>query len=85
MENRKLTWPQLFSEIVWGYDKDYIPYLRTYSNGITAATFHKLTIYSDGRLEYKGDWSFFEPTDFWKVKLIVQLFEKGALDVLYGK
>ena len=51
-----------------------------------AATFHKLTIYDIGWLEYKGHWEQYDERLWPKVKQLVELLQETAAEkVLYGR
>lgn len=86
------TWNALFSEISYAHESQYSPHFgvgaRTIEGIVTNEeyiTFHKLTLYSSGELEYKGQWSTFNPKLWPRVKLLYKLFEKDkTIDVLYG-
>jgi len=52
--------------------------------GVEYATFYKLTIYSNGDLEYKGDHSTYDPRLWSKVKLLAELLiETPAEKILF--
>lgn len=90
MESKIADWEQLFSEICYSYSSTHKPkiirYDRSfYKDTIYGAKFNKLTIYSDGQYEYKGVWEHYDPKLWWKVEMLVKLFEKNTtMDILYG-
>lgn len=79
-------WPAVFSEIGYAHESQYPPRRYVGQDGKVAISFHKLSIYSDGSMEYKGQWTKFDTSCWWKVEMIYKLFEEGgALETLYGQ
>lgn len=92
------TWNDLFGEITYAHEAQYPPHFgigsKPSSGGnykdnnivdVEYITFYKLTLYSNGELEYKGQWSTFNPKLWPRVKLLYKLFEKDStIDILYG-
>jgi hypothetical protein len=79
------NWSDLFSEICYAHEAQYPPHYHKDYRGVEAITFHKLTICSDGEMEYKGQISRFDPVLWPKVKLVYKTFEEGsAIDILYN-
>lgn len=78
-------WKDLFAEICYAYEAHYKPRYNKDYKGVEVITFHKLSITSDGEMEYKGNISRFD-TKLWpKVMLVYKTFEEGgAVDILYG-
>lgn len=84
--NPMLNWPQVFSEIGYAYETQYPPRHHIGTDGVEAISFHKLTIYSNGTMEYKGQYTDYDVSCWWKVVMIYKLFEGGgALETLYGQ
>lgn len=83
------TWKSLFSEIQYAHEAQYPPSHGNtpYETGSSEeyVSFYKLTIWQRGELEYKGQWSTYDPRLWPKVKLLYKLFEEdGIVDILYG-
>jgi hypothetical protein len=79
-------WAEVFSEIGYAYERQYPPKLYINTKGIKVANFYKLSISEDGEMEYKGNVTRFDTSCWWKVELLVKLFEGGgALETLYGQ
>lgn len=77
------TWEAVFSQIAYCYEDRYgVEWWER--DGIEYFTVYKGTFSSDGRFEYKGQYTDFD-TKLWpKIKLFAKLFEKdGIVDLLY--
>ncbi len=80
-----MTFGELFSEISYAYEVKYPPELWE-QDGIRYANFYKGTATSDGKYEYKGNYSTFDPKLFWKVEMMAKLLlDDPTLTVLYGQ
>jgi hypothetical protein len=85
------TFKELFDHhIQYAYEPQYGCHLDTIEYNIhgvestQAATFHKLTIYDIGWLEYKGHWEEYDPRLWPKVKALAEmLIETEAEKVLF--
>ena len=78
-------WTDLFCEIAYAHEAQYQPHYHKDYRGVEAITFHKLTLCSDGEMEYKGQITRFDVKLWPKVVLLYKLFEKdGVVDLLYG-
>lgn len=78
-------WEQLFSEICYAYERQYPPEIYKEEDGTTRAVFHKLSICDDGTAAYKCSYWTYDKELFWKVRLLVDLFNEPKLKILYGK
>lgn len=79
------TFKELFDhEIHYAYESQYGAYLSSTAIGLEYAIFYKLTIFSDGELEYKGRVSTYDPKLWPKVKALVEsIQETTAEKILY--
>ena len=79
------TWLALFSEIQYAHEAQYKPTIGSGLGQCEYITFYKLTIFDNGEMKYKGNYSTYDPSLWPKVKLLYKLFEEGGIvDVLYG-
>jgi hypothetical protein len=78
------NWNDVFAEIGYAHDSQYKP--RYWKEGsIEYINFHKLTLTSEGEMEYKGNVTRFDPKLWPRVKLVYSTFEEGGVvDILYG-
>jgi hypothetical protein len=78
-------WKDLFAEICYAYESMYRPVFHS-NGGEKVITFHKLSIYENGELEYKGQVTRFDVKLWPKVLLVYKTFEEGGvIDTLYGE
>lgn len=77
-------WADVFAEIGYAYESQYKPdYWK--DNGIEYISFYKLTLNSNGEMEYKGQMTRFDSKLWPRVKLVYSTFEEGGVvDILYG-
>jgi hypothetical protein len=77
-------WADVFSEIGYAHESQYKPeYWK--DSGVEYISFHKLTLNSNGEMEYKGQVTRFDPKLWPRVKLVYSTFEEGGVvDILYG-
>lgn len=80
------TFKELFdSHIHYAYEGQYGVHKHE-SNGTKAITFHKLTVWEHGHLEYKGHWETYDPRLWPKVKALAKLLtETKAEKILFKK
>ncbi len=83
------TFKELFDyHIQYAYDHQYGAYLSKIEYEVQditateAATFHKLTIYDIGWLEYKGHWEEYDPRLWAKVKQLVEMLQETKAEKL---
>ena len=78
-------WEHLFNEIAYGYNVTSHPYSFT-DKDIEYITFDKLTLSSNGQIEYKGNITTFNPKLWYRVKMIFRTFDNSiTMDILYGE
>lgn len=93
MKTKYTTFKELFdTHIQYAYEPQYGCYIdtanyTTHDKGSTTyANFHKLTIFNNGWLEYKGYWEEYDVRLWPKVKTLVEMLqETPAEKLLYKK
>ena len=81
------TFKELFNEIHYAYEDQYgCEVYKGQNNTIEVITFHKLTLFDNGTINYKGQVETFDPR-LWRyvVALAKMLQETKAEKILYGK
>lgn len=83
------TFKELFDHhISYAYESQYGAYIRQISSlsDVAYVSFHKLNIFANGKLEYKGNWETYDPRLWKKVLTLAKLLiETKAEKVLYGR
>ena len=79
----------LFNEVVFDFEPQYIPHMHTDSNGVKYFTIYKTTLCELGTVERKGNkLGTFDPKLWGKIELLALLFKEDnarGIDILYGK
>jgi hypothetical protein len=80
------TFKELFdSHIQYAYEGQYGCYTHSDPMRGNGATFHKLSIYENGKIEYKGHWEEYDPRLWPKVKLLVEMLQETPAEKVLFK
>lgn len=81
------NWADLFSEICYAFELQYCHDLKieNMTDGTQVLNVYKLTLHSNGFIEYKGHITRFNTSLWPRVVLFAKLFEhNGVIDILYA-
>lgn len=79
------TFEEVFSQIGYAFEYQYPCYLEYDSErGVSLFSIYKLTIISDGRMEYKGNYETYDPKLWPRIELLAKVMTNDPMiNLLY--